>query len=77
LQRLDDWQESTGKRQRDFAREIGRHESELSMLRSSKRRPSSGFMAACIAAAPEPWKSALKQARLADIEAADAAVAVA
>lgn len=76
VQRLDEWQGQAGVAQREFARLIGRHESELSMYRSSSeaaRRPSEGFMRAVISVAPEPWKSALIRARQVDRDAADAA----
>lgn len=74
---LDRWRESLGMDHTTFAAHLGRHKTEWSMVRLGKRRPSLGFMSHAIARAPEPWKSALKQARQADLEAADAALAVA
>jgi transcriptional regulator with XRE-family HTH domain len=77
VERLSDWQVAAGFTQRQLAAAIGVHESLLSMIRSGERNPSRELMSRAIAAAPEPWKSALKQARQADLEAADAAMAVA
>lgn len=71
--RLTDWQVASGLTQRQLAAVIGVHESLLSFIRSGDRKPSAELMSRAIARAPEPWKSALKQARAADIEAADAA----
>lgn len=78
IRRLNEWQAAAGMTQREMAALIGVHESRLSQLRSAtSERPSAGFMSRAISRAPEPWKSALKQARAADLEAADAALAVA
>lgn len=77
VRRLVEWQEDEGETQRGMAKRLGVRESVISMLRSGTRRPSPEFMSRAIARAPEPWKSALKQARQADQEAADAALAVA
>lgn len=78
VRRLTDWQAASGMSQRELAALIGIHESRLSQLRSDPtERASVGLMSRAISRAPEPWKSALKQARAADLESADAALAVA
>ena len=75
---LNDWQAEDRLTQRQLAELIGCHETRLSQLRGDpKDRPSGDFMSTAIARTREPWKSALKQARQADLEAADAAMAVA
>lgn len=46
---------------------LGRHESELSLLVRGRRRPTTGFIRAALARAPEPWRSALERAHLRDL----------
>ena len=72
---LASWQADKRLQQRALADLLGCHESLLSHLRTGIRTPTPEFMSRAIATAPEPWKSALKQARLADQEAADVAAA--
>ena len=74
---LAEWQRSTEMTQRGMALRLGCAETLVSMVLTGERRPSAQFMSRAITSAPEPWKSALKQARQADLEAADAALAVA
>lgn len=74
--RLIEWQAAEGWTQRALASRIGCHESRLSQLRGGEA-PGADLMRHAIAAAPEPWRSALKQARSADQEVADAAVVAA
>jgi transcriptional regulator with XRE-family HTH domain len=76
-QRLSEWLASADVTQRQLAAQIGCHESLISAIRSGGRVATADFMSKAIARAPEPWKSALKQARIVDLDAADAAVAVA
>lgn len=76
MRRLTEWQTAAGMTQRQMAALIGCHESWLSKMRSDpNERPSGELMSRAIAVAPEPWKSALKQARQADQDAADLAAA--
>lgn len=77
VQRLDEWQAREQLTQRALAAALGCHESFLSHIRAGTKKPGPEFMSRAIVRAPEPWKSALKQARQADLEAADAALAVA
>jgi hypothetical protein len=64
----DEWRQSLGLDHRAFAALIGRHEVDWSLVRRGKRRPSSGFASAVLSKAPEPWKSALEKAHLADLQ---------
>lgn len=70
------WQAEAGQTQRALAVLLGCHESHLSLLKSGDRRPTAEFMAQAIARAPEPWKTELRNARQADQDAIDAALAV-
>lgn len=65
--RVGEWQRAAGLNDSAFARFLGRHKSEWSMLRSGERRPSRGFVEAALRRAPEPWRSALEKAYLADL----------
>lgn len=64
---LVQWYGTTGMSQRQFARLVGRHESEWSLIRRGRRRPTTGFVRAALARAPEPWHSALERAYLRDL----------
>lgn len=75
--RLEDWRASLSDGHNAFARRLGISGPYWHQLRTGLRNPGADFMSQAIGKAPEPWKSALKQARQADQEAADAAVLVA
>jgi hypothetical protein len=68
--RVEEWQRSMGLRDAAFSRFLGRHKSEWSMYRSGARVPSRSFASVVLAKAPEPWKSSLERAYLADLPAA-------
>lgn len=74
--RLDEWRESLGLGHNALARHLGISHPYWHQLRTGQRRPGADLMRRVIASSPEPWQSALKQARSADMEAADAAAAV-
>lgn len=75
-QRLDAWRDSLGLGHNAFARHLGISGPYWHQIRTGERTPRVDLVTGWIARADEPWKSALKQARQADQDAAEAAVAV-
>lgn len=79
LLRLEEWRQALSLGHNAFARHLGISGPYWHQLRTGVggRRPSQDLVNAWIARASEPWKSALRQARQADQDAAVAAMAVA
>lgn len=72
LATLDQWQASLGYSDAGMARFLGRDNSEWSHMRSRRRRPTFGLLRIALKRAPEPWRSALEKAHLADLAADEA-----
>jgi hypothetical protein len=67
---MEQWRKSLGPSHREFAALLGRHESELSMVRRGVRPPSRKLASAVLARAEEPWRSAFERALADDVAAA-------
>lgn len=65
----DEWRKSLGLDHRGLTRLLRRPESEWSMLRAGRRRPSAAFVGVLLNTATEPWKTAFERAYAADLEA--------
>ena len=64
---LDQWRLALGLGHNAFARHLGISHAYWHQLRTSRREPSNALISSVLAKAPEPWKSALEKAHLADL----------
>jgi hypothetical protein len=69
FQRLtEQWQASLGLNDAEFSAFLERPKQEWHFYRSGERHPSRRFISRVLSKAPEPWKSALENAHLADLQ---------
>jgi hypothetical protein len=69
FQRLtEQWQASLGLNDTEFSAFLERPKQEWHFYRSGERDPSRRFISRVLRKAPEPWKSALENAHLADLQ---------